>query len=388
MWCRSRVMTALRLATSVAVALAVPVVGPSGPANAVTVDRGLSAQLPKDFEPAPRLDDVHREIGWTAKDVERLAVDSAASANKQLLNDVAAASGRPADSDILPDPVEASDLVSYLIKGSHAGDYTIITAEQGAAVGKDGIVYQPAAVAGSGKTDMSENRLAQLPPEFEGPWFDPTYRMLFYRITRGQDASWWNDWPFCDGRVEFKMGVWTHSVRLGDNSVPLPDEDFFGLWRTLAAERTRGTGGVQCKDLLRSLESTIRLWEEEMEYLTSSDWVAKDPLSFPSSGECTTTELNVSTPISGGREASIGTTFEHCERWDTTGASAGNAYEYYGIKYDFGGNCHARARSGHYLMVVRTNYRSDTTFRLIRPGFQYTHDLIPDQEPPNSLTCL
>lgn len=362
---------------------------PGAAAPSAPADRELSAHLPKDFEPAPRLADVHREIGWTAQDVQRLAADSAAGANQQLLNDIATASGRPVDPGILPDPVDATDLVSYLIRGSHTGDYTIITAEQGMAVGKDGTIRQPAAVAEPGATGMTTNRLAQLPPEFDGPWFEPTYDMIFYRITRGHDASWWDDYPFCNGRVEFKMGVWTHSVRLGDNTGGIPDEDFFGMWRSLAAERTRGTGGLSCKDLLRSLESTIRMWEEDMEdIITSAGWEAKDPLSFPSSGECTSSDLSVSTPLTGGREASISTTFEHCERWDTIGASAGNAFEYYGIKYDFGGNCHARARSGHYLMVVRTNYRSDALVRILRPGYQYTHDLQPDQEPPNSLTCL
>src|SRR5262245_61009274 len=62
------------------------------PTPSATMGGGLSAQLPKGFEPAPRLDAVHREIGWTAADVQRLAADTAAGANQQLLSDIATAS--------------------------------------------------------------------------------------------------------------------------------------------------------------------------------------------------------------------------------------------------------------------------------------------------------
>lgn len=358
-------------------------------APSAAVDRGLPARLPKDFEPARRLDDAHREIGWTAEDVERLAVDTAASANQQLLNDVATASGRSPDSGSLPDPVDAPDLVSYLVDGSHAGDYTIITAEQGAAVSMDGTVYRPAAVAGHDEPGMSRNRLAQLPPQFSGPWFEPTYKHFFFQVFRGHDASMWDDWPFCNGRVEFTMGVWTHSVRLGDDSLPLAGEDFFGVWRSLAAERTRETGGLRCTDLLRSLESSLRVWEDAVDNIVSAAyWHAKDPLSLESSGECTETPLSVGIQAPGGGSASIGTTFEHCETWDTNGASAGNAYEYYGIEYDFGGNCHAMTRSAHYLMIIRVDYRPDALRRLLYPGWVSAENLQPDQEPPNSLTCV
>ena len=359
-----------------------------GAAPAATVDRVLPAHLPEGFESAPRLDDVHRKIGWTKQDVERLAVDTANSANRQLLDDIAATSGKPADPGILRDPIEASDLVSYLINGSGHTDYTIITAEKSMAVSKDGFVYEPAKVAEAGKTAGSGSRLAQLPPEFDGPWFDPTYNSNYYRITRGHDADFWIDYPFCNGRIEFKMGFFTHSVRLGDDSVMLPSVDYFGYWRTMAAERTRGTGGLSCTDLLRSLESTYRLWKENMEdFLASSDWIAKDPLSFPTSGECASQDLSVSAPISG-RTVGVKTTMQHCEHWDTIGASAGNAYERYGLKYDFGGVCHTRARSGSQLMIVRTNYKPGSLTRLITPGYVATHELKPDQEPPNSLTCV